>query len=502
MSLSKPLAVAHRGDYSRFRENTLQAIKSAIDEGAAIVEIDIRETKDGHLIVLHDSSLERLWGFPAEASSLDLNEISQIGFSQYRIPTLESVLELFQSAKSSIMIDMDTPIHAVKALKLVNASGLDAARVIWCGNLEAMRLIRQNSPTSRIWAPWNENKPVPQELIKELSPEFINSHFSFWTAGRIAEVHDLGLKASAWTIDDAPTLRWAKSIGIDSVTTNNLELLQRVIADDSVADPLDIDLAVELAHSIGSWAIQVCNWMAPGDIQTKTNPADLVTEVDLFIERHAREMIKATFPNHNIVGEEFGGEFDRLTPTWYIDPVDGTTNFANRTPWSSLSLSLAVGTEPLVGVTIDPWRNKLFQAAKGRGATVNGLPLVVPEPTDASTTTPLAGRVVLTELAGSEPWHGFQNFLDGLHESYCTMRVMGAGTLTLTAAAANYGIGSIVHRFSPIDHLAAALIAKEAGCKVLNEQGEEDLFPAEGGMLIVQPVAAESLFKLWSAAIA
>ena len=494
-------ATAHRGDSSIFRENTIVAIQYAINLGAEIVEIDIRQSKDGHVIVLHDSSLERLWGFPAEASSLNLKEISQIGFDQFRIPTLESVLELFQSTKCSIMIDMDTPIHAVKALKLVEASGLDPTRVIWCGNLEAMLLIRQNSSTSRIWAPWNENKSVDQELIKELSPEFINSHYSFWTTSRIAEVHALGLKASAWTIDDAPTMRWAKSIGIDSITTNNLELLQKVIADDSDADPLDIDRAIELAQSIGSWAIQVCNWMVPGDIQTKANPADLVTEVDLFIERHAREMIKATFPTHNIVGEEFGGEFDPLTPTWYIDPVDGTTNFANRTPWSSLSLSLAVGTDPLVGVTIDPWRNKLFQAAKGRGATVNGLPLVVPKPIDASTKTPLAGRVVLTELAGSEPWPGFQNFLEGLHESYCTMRVMGAGTLTLTAAAANYGIGSVVHRFSPIDHLAAALIAKEAGCIVLNEQGEEDLFPTNSGMLIVHPVASTALFDIWVAAL-
>jgi myo-inositol-1(or 4)-monophosphatase/deoxyribonuclease-2 len=502
MENSPLLATAHRGDSSRFRENTIVAIQSAIDSGAQIVEIDIRQSKDGHIIVLHDSNLERLWGFPAEASSLNLDEISQIGFAQFRIPTLVSVLELFQQTKCSIMIDMDTPNHAVNALNLVEASGLDVTRVIWCGNVEAMRLIRQNSSTSRIWAPWNENKSVDIELVKELSPEFINSHFSFWTTGRIAEVHALGLKASAWTIDDAPTMRWAKSIGIDSVTTNNLELLQKVIADDSGADPLDIDRAIELAQSIGSWAIQVCNWMVPGDIQTKANPADLVTEVDLFIESHAREMIQATFPTHNIIGEVFGGEFDPVTPCWYIDPVDGTTNFANRTPWSSFSLSLAVGTEPLVGVTIDPWRNKLFQAAKGRGATVNGLPLVVPEPIDASTTTPLAGRVVLTELAGSEPWHGFQNFIEGLHKSYCTMRVMGAGTLTLTATAANYGIGSVVHRFSPIDHLAAALIAKEAGCMVLNEQGEEDLFPTKGGMLIVQPDAAEALFKLWSAAIA
>ena len=56
------VACAHRGDSSRFRENTIIAIESAIKSGAAIVEIDVRISKDGEVVVLHDPTLERMWG--------------------------------------------------------------------------------------------------------------------------------------------------------------------------------------------------------------------------------------------------------------------------------------------------------------------------------------------------------------------------------------------------------------------------------------------------------
>ena len=490
----KPLATAHRGYSFGHRENTLAAIQSAINQGADIVEIDIRQSQDGHVVVLHDQSLERLWGYSVNVSDMNIEEISQIGFGPYRIPTLEQTLAPFLNSPSLIMIDMDVDTHALQALEIVQSSKLDLDRVIWCGNLDAMKLIRAKSSLARIWMPWNDVKPLDENLVAQLKPEFINSHYSFWSKEKVTSVHQMGLRASAWTIDDAPTMRWAKEIGIDSITTNNLSLLQNVIDDDNPIDPLDLDRAIELATTIGKWATMICQEMKPGVIRTKVNPADLVTEVDIFIELHAREMILTNFPSHNIVGEEFGGQTDESVPTWYIDPVDGTTNFANGTPWSSLSLALAVGREPLVAVTIDPWRNQLFQAVKGRGAFINGVRVSAAA---SSEEYPLAGRIVFTELAGSRPWEGMAEFLDGLHSHFCTMRIMGAGTLSLTAVSANYGVGAVVHQFSPIDHLAAALIAKEAGCLVLNELGDEELFPQLGGMMIVQPAARNVLYKLW-----
>lgn len=500
------LVVAHRGDSEKFRENTIPAIESALTQGADIVEIDIRSTHDGIVIVLHDRSLERLWGHPSLASQLTFEQIQNLGFGDFSIPTLAEVIEICSDAKSDLMIDIDDPAIAEAALNVFLASNVKSHKIIWCGNLEAMRIIRNLSATARIWLPWNEKSDVDTNLISELKPEFINSQYSFWNKKRIEFVHSLGLKVSAWTIDDRPTMRWAKSVGIDSVTTNKMEEFQRVMLSlnevSEVSTALNLDAASEVALALGKWVIQISRWMQPTHILTKSNPADLVTEVDTFVEQHMREVILANFPNHNIVGEEFGGTYSSQQPTWYIDPIDGTTNFANRTPWSSMSLALALDRDPLIGVTIDPWRDVIFHGRKGGGATVNGEVMKLPKGASSHENTPLAGKVVLTELAGSAPWEGLFEFIKLLDQKFCTTRIMGAGTLTLTAVSANYCTAALVHRFSPIDHLAAALIAHESGCVVLNQKGEEELFPLEGGMLIAQPYAAQEVLNLWRAAIA
>lgn len=220
------LVTAHRGDSSRLRENTIAAINSAITHHADIVEVDIRKTSDGQVILLHDQTLERLWGVPLKASELTLEQIREIGFGEFRIPTLKEAISIFGACDSLLMIDMDDPAIASDAFQVVSESSLDSEKVLWCGNLDAMRIIRGLSTQARIWLPWNENKPLNLQLVSELTPEFINSHYSFWNRNNVEEVHQLGLKASAWTIDDAPTMRWAKSIGIDSVTTNKLELFK------------------------------------------------------------------------------------------------------------------------------------------------------------------------------------------------------------------------------------------------------------------------------------
>ena len=77
-SKSKTFACAHRGDSSRFRENTIIAIQSAIDAGAEVVEIDVHLSSDGEVVVIHDPTLERLWGCTKQVKNLTWLEISEI----------------------------------------------------------------------------------------------------------------------------------------------------------------------------------------------------------------------------------------------------------------------------------------------------------------------------------------------------------------------------------------------------------------------------------------
>jgi myo-inositol-1(or 4)-monophosphatase len=379
-------ASAHRGDSSRFRENTLPAIRSAIEAGAEFVEIDVRLTSDGAVVVLHDPTLERLWGQDAAIAATPLAQVRELGDSDHRPPLLSETLELFEGAASTLLIDMDDPSFAEPAWLVAAQS---SASIAWCGHLDGMRAIRALDPDARIWLPWNSPALPAADDVAELTPERVNSNAVMMTADMVRHIHSLGCAVTVWTVDDEFTMRWAIGIGVDTITTNQLPLLQRVIAEhsetadreeggdgaDAAVDlgaSVDLGAAVDVARGLAAWAIDYARSADPGRIDTKVNPADLVTEVDVTIERHVREIVGFHFPDHQFVGEELGGRAEPGRPCWYLDPVDGTTNFANRVPWNAFSLALAVDDEPLVAVVADPWRADLFEAVRGRGARLNG----------------------------------------------------------------------------------------------------------------------------------
>jgi fructose-1,6-bisphosphatase/inositol monophosphatase family enzyme len=258
----------------------------------------------------------------------------------------------------------------------------------------------------------------------------------------------------------------------------------------------DLAAAHAMALDLAAWAAERIRSYQVTDVATKANPADLVTELDRSIERHVRDTVRLRFPEHAFVGEEYGGQSAPGRPTWYLDPVDGTTNLANGIPWVAFSLALAVDDEPLVGVVADPWNHAVFDAVAGSGARRDGMPFTIP-PRPA-----LTGGVVGSELAGHEAWSGMPELARALASRFCTLRIMGSGTLTLLGPAAGRGAGAVIHRFSAVDHLAACLIASEAGASVLGEDGRPTLFPRAGGILVAAPEVGAELAELWDESLA
>lgn len=253
---------------------------------------------------------------------------------------------------------------------------------------------------------------------------------------------------------------------------------------------LDVDDALDVARAAAQLAIEILSTTPLGSIETKTNAADVVTDVDTATERAVRALIADRLPSHVVVGEEYGGTAVD-GPTWYCDPVDGTTNLAAGLPWSSFSLSLTLHGKPVLGVVADPWRNEVLEAVVGRGARRNG------EPLPRADGGKLAGGVVLTEWARHVPWPGMLTFLAGLADRLCTSRIMGSSTLTLAHVAAGRAVGAVVGTFQPEDHLAAAILADEAGYAVWDENGDQQPFPRAGGLMIARPAVATELFTLW-----
>jgi myo-inositol-1(or 4)-monophosphatase len=252
--------------------------------------------------------------------------------------------------------------------------------------------------------------------------------------------------------------------------------------------------ALAVALEAADIAIEVIHSTPRGEVRTKAHAADLVTDIDLATERAVREHLGAAFPDHVVVGEELGGT-SHGGPTWYCDPVDGTTNLAAGLPWTSFSLGLAVGQGSLVGVVADPWRREVFHAVAGGGAfrrSAHG----EDEPVRVADVDRLAGSVVLTEWAAHIAWPGMMVMLDGLAGELCTTRIMGSGTLTVTSVGAGRAAGAVISDFHPEDHLAGLLICREAGAAVLDAHGKETGWPGPGPFVVAAPAVAGRLHDL------
>jgi myo-inositol-1(or 4)-monophosphatase len=204
-------------------------------------------------------------------------------------------------------------------------------------------------------------------------------------------------------------------------------------------------------------------------IETKSGPADLVTAVDRAVEARIRAIVLGRFPRDAFRGEELGRVNEDDAPwTWWVDPVDGTTNFAHRMPFASISIALARGDTVVAGTVVDAYSGERFRAVRGRGARVGGQTLRI------EAQTGLAGAVVATELQGARPWPGLGAVLDYLAEAGATLRVMGSSALSLAHTAAGHAVACLISRPHPIDTAAGILLVEEAMGTVLRlePQGE------------------------------
>jgi myo-inositol-1(or 4)-monophosphatase len=105
--------------------------------------------------------------------------------------------------------------------------------------------------------------------------------------------------------------------------------------------------------------------------------ADLVTQADRTSEELIVERIRARWPDHDLIGEEGSRRQTGSDFRWYIDPLDGTTNFAHGFPVFCVSMALEYRGERIAGVVYDPTRDEMFAAVKDRGARLNGKPIRV-----------------------------------------------------------------------------------------------------------------------------
>ena len=210
-----PLAIAHRGDPFAFRENTLAAFAAAVEAGADMVELDVRATADGTLVLVHDETLERLWQVPRRVGAVTRAETRALG-----IPELADALD---AVEGQVMLDYVEDIADAAVAAVREADAVD--RVVFSGgNYDGHRRVRALEPQARIALTWEDAALDPNPLLDELGAEFFNPSGRVLLAdpGYVERMHARGTQVSVWTLDRREHMEWALDLGVDAVITNRV----------------------------------------------------------------------------------------------------------------------------------------------------------------------------------------------------------------------------------------------------------------------------------------
>jgi myo-inositol-1(or 4)-monophosphatase len=231
-------------------------------------------------------------------------------------------------------------------------------------------------------------------------------------------------------------------------------------------DPKFLSTAIEAVVRAGD--LQMAKF-GTGVRVEKKGAIDLVTEVDLEVERMFRAMIDERFPDHDVLAEEFGGGVKRASHRWVFDPLDGTTNFAHGVPIFCASLALEIDGQAVVAAVYDPNRRELFTAEAGVGSWMNGQRLKV------SVTTTVLESILVTGF----PYNIHQNteefvkvFAQVLKHARAVRR-LGSAAVDICWVAAGRMDGFWEASLKAWDMRAGALILQEAGGKVTAMDGKE-----------------------------
>lgn len=254
------LNIAHRGASARAPENTLTAIRTAIEDGADLVELDVRRTRDGALILMHDPTLDRTTDarrvYPRRApwrvADFTLDEIRQLDagawkgrpFAGERVPRLEQTLRLLEGSGTGLLLEVKQPGLYPGIIREIGTAlwsepgflvpALRAGRmVVQSFDIEAMKehkVAEPAIPVGLLGCPALGHLPVLATWADQINPRLSRVDERY-----VAQVQELGMRSLVWTVDRRTGMRRGIGLGADGIITNRPARLSQLLEDSAVA---------------------------------------------------------------------------------------------------------------------------------------------------------------------------------------------------------------------------------------------------------------------------
>jgi glycerophosphoryl diester phosphodiesterase len=232
------VVIAHRGAAGSAPENTLASVAVALDEGADIVEIDVQETADGTVVVIHDSDLMKVGGSPLKVWEAEFEEIREIDigswygleFAGQRVPTLAEVLEM---CKDKARVDIELKYYGhndrleQRVANIVRETGMNDQVI-------AMSLKGDLALSMKAIEPHWQVGLLTAKAVGDLSTsdhDFLAVHAGIANPGFIRRAHRAGKDVYVWTVNDRLNMSRMMSRGVDGVITDYPGLAKQVLAE-------------------------------------------------------------------------------------------------------------------------------------------------------------------------------------------------------------------------------------------------------------------------------
>jgi glycerophosphoryl diester phosphodiesterase len=249
--------IAHRGASKAAPENTLAAIRKAIEDQTDWVEIDVQETIDGEVVVFHDSDFMKLAGVDlkiwdatlADLKKIDIGSWFDAKFSDQRAPTLAEVLN---TCRGKVRVNIELKYYGhdqqleQRVVDLVEAHGMASNIVLMSLKTDAVKKMKRLRPD------WKTGLllSVSAGALKNLDADFLAVNAQFANRSFIRSAHDSGKEVYVWTVNDAPTMSTMIGRGVDSLITDRPALARSVLEQRAQMN-LPQRLLLELAGILG-----------------------------------------------------------------------------------------------------------------------------------------------------------------------------------------------------------------------------------------------------------
>jgi len=231
------LTIAHRGASALYPENTLRAFIAAADVGADMCEFDVRMTRDGEVVVIHDATVNRTTNGRGRVAAMSAAAIKDLDAgvrfgAEFRGEPVPTLAEVAGALAGRCGMDVELKARGLerRVCEILRGCRAIESAMVSSFDWDQLKIVAAEEPRLRL-ALLGEKAPAAMlEAAQAMRPFAIAPRFDIADAALCTEAHRRGLAVYVWTVDDVPTMRRLAAAGVDGIMTNNPKQLRAVAA--------------------------------------------------------------------------------------------------------------------------------------------------------------------------------------------------------------------------------------------------------------------------------